>query len=77
MRSAAAIADCMTAYLALKSLIGIKNLLTYSMNATTRPTVTAPSPILLPARQAMAAAEHTPMASTMAYMLASAIIDPV
>ena len=38
MRSAAVIADCITAYFALKSRIGTKNCWMYWMNAMTVPT---------------------------------------
>jgi len=39
MRSLAAIAPCITAYFAERSRMGMKNLLMYSMNTTTRPIV--------------------------------------
>jgi hypothetical protein len=78
MRSIAAIAPCMTAYLADRSRIGMKNLLMYSRNATTRPRVTIASaltPRWATAHHATAATAITPIASTSAYIAASARID--
>ena len=48
MRSAAAMADCITVYLALRSRTGMKNLFMYSMKATTSPTVSPALTLLVP-----------------------------
>jgi hypothetical protein len=78
MRSMAAIAPCITAYLADRSRIGMKNLLMYSRNATTRPSVATactPAPRSWTAHHATSATASTPMASTSAYIAASARIE--
>ena len=74
----AAIAPCMTAYFADRSRTGMKNLLMYSMNTTTRPTVAiafADAPSSRDAHHATSAIASTPIASTSAYITASALIE--
>ena len=74
IRSLAAIAPCITAYFADRSGNGAKNFLMYSMNTTTTPSI-ATVEVRNPAAYAMATAiEIVPIASTSAYIDASARI---
>ena len=78
MRSVAAIAPCITAYLADRSRMGTKNLLMYSMKTTTSPTVARARPSTWRSRaahHATSAIAMMPSASTRAYIAASAWID--
>ena len=64
MRSAEAMADCITVYFAPRSRIGRKKRLVYWMNATRAPNESAPAPIWPPPYQISSARATAPSAST-------------
>ena len=66
MRSADAIADCITVYFAPRSRMGRKKRLVYWMNATSTPNVSAPARIAPPPYQSSSASATEPSASTVA-----------
>src|SRR5215470_8364107 len=67
MRSAEAMAACITVYLAPRSRIGRKKRLVYWMKATSAPNESAPAPIWPPPYQISSASATEPSASTDAY----------
>ena len=75
MRSAEAMAACITVYLAPRSRIGRKKRLVYWMNATSAPKDSAPAPICPPPYQISSASATAPSASTDEYSDASKTVE--